>query len=83
MIYENKGRIKKTFAMLAISTFIVSSVMSCFSLNNKVDASIKENLPVSYMSDTFPDSYVPYINSLKAAHPNWVFKAVYTGLDWN
>lgn len=83
MIYENKGRIKKIFAMLSVSAFIVSSVMSCFSFNNKVDASIKENLPVSYMSDTFPDSYVPYINSLKAAHPNWVFKAVYTGLDWN
>lgn len=83
MIYENKEKIKKTFAMIAVSTFIVSSVMSCFSFNNKVDASIKENLPVSYMSDTFPDSYVPYINSLKAAHPNWVFKAVYTGLDWN
>lgn len=83
MIYENKRKIKKIFAMLAVSVFIVSSVMSCFSLNNKVDASIKENLPVSYMSDTFPDSYVPYINSLKAAHPNWVFKAVYTGLDWN
>lgn len=83
MIYENKRKIKKIFAMLAVSVFIVSSVMSCFSLNNKVDASIKGNLPVSYMSDTFPDSYVPYINSLKAAHPNWVFKAVYTGLDWN
>lgn len=83
MIYENKRKIKKIFAMLSVSAFIVSSVMSCFSLNNKVDASIKENLPVSYMSDTFPDSYVPYINSLKAAHPNWVFKAVYTGLDWN
>lgn len=83
MIYENKRKIKKIFAMLSVSAFIVSSVMSCFSLNNKVDASIKGNLPVSYMSDTFPDSYVPYINSLKAAHPNWVFKAVYTGLDWN
>ena len=83
MIYENKRKIKKIFAMLSVSAFIVSSVMSCFSLNNKVDASIKGNLPVSYMSDTFPDSYVPYINSLKVAHPNWVFKAVYTGLDWN
>lgn len=83
MIYEKKGRIKRIFAMFAVSTFAVSSIMSSFSGINKVKASIKDNLPVSYMSDTFPDSYVPYINSLKAAHPNWVFKAVYTGLDFN
>lgn len=83
MIYEKKGKIKKILAMLAVSTFTVSSLMSSFSGVSKVEASINKNLPVSYMSDTFPDSYVPYINSLKAAHPNWVFKAVYTGLDWN
>ena len=40
-------------------------------------------LPVSYMSDAFPSSYQPYINALKALHPNWIFKAVYTNLDWN
>lgn len=83
MLYEKKGRIKRIFAMFAVSAFAVSSIMSRFSGINKVKASIKDNLPVSYMSDTFPDSYVPYINSLKAAHPNWVFKAVYTGLDFN
>ena len=83
MIYEKKGKIKKILAMFAVSAFTVSSLMSSFFCISKVEASISKNLPVSYMSDTFPDSYTPYIKSLKSSHPNWVFKAVYTGLDWN
>ncbi len=34
-------------------------------------------------SAAFPDSYKQYIKNLKEKHPNWIFKAVYTGLDWN
>jgi hypothetical protein len=45
-------------------------------------AVIRTNLPVSSISDTFPNSYKPYIDSLKAKYPNWIFKAVYTNLDW-
>lgn len=44
----------------------------------------------SYSDDTsfeqsissFPDSYKPYLRKLHAMHPNWTFKADYTGLDW-
>ena len=57
MIYENKRKIKKIFAMLSVSAFIVSSVMSCFSFINKVDASIKWNLSVLYISGDFLDCY--------------------------
>ena len=31
---------------------------------------------------SFPDSYKPYLRKLHAMHPNWTFKADYTGLDW-
>ena len=31
----------------------------------------------------FPDSYKTYLQNLHAAHPNWFFNAVKTGLDWN
>lgn len=30
----------------------------------------------------FPESYKEQLRSLHALHPNWVFKAVHTGLDW-
>lgn len=44
----------------------------------------------SYSDDTsfeqsissFPDSYKPFLRKLHAMHPNWTFKADYTGLDW-
>lgn len=31
----------------------------------------------------FPESYKAALRSLHAKYPNWVFKAVNTGLDWN
>ena len=50
---------------------------------NSVKASIKGNLPISTTSDEFPQSYRLYIEKLKEIYPNAIFKAVYTGLDWN
>ncbi|MCX8075019.1 MAG: Ig-like domain-containing protein [Clostridia bacterium] len=89
MIYENKRR--------KISKFLISTISVVMTLNfaisnyiNVSDATLTSNLPVSKIkynesdnSSVFPDSYKPYIQSLKAAHPNWIFKAVYTGLGWN
>ena len=31
----------------------------------------------------FPESYKPYLRTLHAAHPYWVFEAKQTGLDWS
>lgn len=50
---------------------------------NTVNASINKNLPKSTVSNTFPKSYQTYIDNLKKSYPNAVFKAVYTGLDWD
>ena len=33
--------------------------------------------------ENFPESYRPYLYELKKKYPNWVFTALYTGLDWN
>ena len=40
------------------------------------DTSFEESI------SSFPDSYKPYLRKLHAMHPNWTFKADYTGLDW-
>ena len=68
--------------------FLVFIFFICLSEN--VIATINSNLPISELkydendnSSVFPDSYKSYINTLKALHPNWIFKAVYTNLDWN
>ena len=31
----------------------------------------------------FPDSYKPYLRAIHEKHPNWEFRAVQTGVDWN
>ena len=33
--------------------------------------------------DQFPESYKPYLQKLQQMHPEWNFKAYYTGIDWN
>ena len=73
---------KKLGMRLFISIIIMCIVTSIINFDS-IKAAIYTDLPVSYIDDNFPDSYMPYINALKKAHPNWVFKAVHTGLDWN
>lgn len=74
---KKKMRYRVIIAMLVLS--IITSTIDF----KQVKAQINSNLPVSYIDDNFPASYMPYINALKAKHPNWTFKAVHTGLDWN
>lgn len=40
----------------------------------------------AYLADgieSFPNEYKPYLYELKNAHPNWSFKVLYTGINWN
>ena len=93
MVYlKNKKKIdlSKTLKYVVMMTIILNIFMPCFF--NIVDAAIylkDVTLPISEIkynatdnSSVFPDSYKAYIKNLKASHTNWVFKAVYTGLDW-
>lgn len=82
MIYIKKVK-NKILIMFLISIIMVFTVFPYFLNINKVEASINTNLPISTMSENFPSSYQPYIDALKQAYPNWIFKAIYTGLDWN
>lgn len=34
-------------------------------------------------SQGFPDSYKPYLRAIHERYPNWEFRAVQTGVDWN
>lgn len=83
IVNNKKNRIEKYISIIIII------IIGMFFLN-RVDAVIYDNLPISetkYNSSNnslaFPESYRDAINILKAKHPNWVFKAVYTNLDWD
>jgi uncharacterized protein YjdB/beta-N-acetylglucosaminidase len=87
---NSKISIKKIFKYVVVMTMVLSISMPCFF--NIVNAAIYAKyttLPMSRLeydsadnSSVFPDSYKAYIKNLKVLHPNWTFKAVYTGLDW-
>lgn len=74
---------EKKIGLKVLAVFMVLvTAMSCFNFQS-VKATIGYPLPVSYIDNNFPASYASYINKMKAAHPNWVFKAVHLNLDWN
>ncbi len=66
---------KKTFikCIVFFCTFIILMM-----LKNTSYASVKKE-----GIENFPESYRPYLYELKKKHPNWVFTALYTGIDWN
>lgn len=69
-----------------LKVLIIASIICMITSNityRKVEAKIRDNLPVSYIDKNFPASYRPYLEALQKKHPKWVFNAVHTGLDWN
>jgi uncharacterized protein YjdB len=75
--------IKRKLRFKAIISLVIICIITSTINFQKVEAAISSNLPVSYIDENFPESYMPYINAMKSKHPNWIFKAVHTGLDWN
>ena len=51
-------------------------------LDEEIDYIYDEEFEKYLTSQGFPESYKEYLRTLHAAHPEWVFKAQKTGLDW-
>lgn len=77
--------IKKISVMLLICIMIFNVIIPILDVLdfNTISARITEDLPVSYIDEEFPDSYLPYIEELQEIYPNAVFKAVHTNVDWD
>lgn len=79
-----KLSIKLIVVILVIS--IIFSFIQIFFVKSEVHAA---NLSSSYTQyiksgiSAFPESYQKKLAYLKYNHPNWQFKAYYTGIDWN
>lgn len=76
----------KLISFILIET-IIFSILQVFFLNKKVDAAVP--LSGSYTQhvtsgiSSFPESYQRKLAYLKYLHPNWDFKAYYTGINWS
>ncbi|MBR2744064.1 MAG: SH3 domain-containing protein [Clostridia bacterium] len=72
---------KKTIVLASIIVFISYIFMSCVPVKKSYAAQSKEAYSAGKISK-YP-GYQQLIENLKAKHPNWNFKILYTGLDWN
>ena len=86
-IMENKrGEIMKKIVRLISIILIINIIISIINLFNcKEIFAITQK--ISSDINTIDDSKYPGIKSkiqeLKKAHPNWSFKILYTGIEWN
>jgi beta-N-acetylglucosaminidase len=71
----------KSYTGYVSSTYIAidSTSSSSSSSSTTTDAAFEKQLT----AQGFPESYKTLLRKLHASHPNWVFKAVNTGLDWS
>lgn len=84
-----KGKEKKTsrhrFRIIIIGVFAIllgiSSLTAKYLLPNHAEAAV--NIKEGKIEDIFPASYQSALRSLQDKHPNWKFKAYYTGLKWS
>ncbi len=71
-----------TYGGIEYTGYVSSSFITIY--NSDGSTSSGDSDFETYLSNEgFPDSYKDQLRELHAAHPNWVFKAVHTGLDWN
>ena len=72
----NFKRLVAIIVLFTMFTYIIS-------INNLVQAvTIRPREEITEKLDNYP-GYTELINKLKEAHPEWNFRILYTGLDWN
>lgn len=74
---------KKIIPILMIF-IIIFNIISCIYMPKTqaaLSSSYTQSLKVGI--DAFPESYKDKLRKLQEMHPNWIFKAYYTGINWN
>lgn len=74
----------KLICIILILT-IIFSFIQIFFIKSEVKAALSSSYTQYVKSgiSSFPESYQKKLAYLKYIHPNWEFKAYYTGIDWN
>ena len=67
------------FSMLTVtfSVFFVKNESNAVTMSKSYTQYVKSGI------SAFPKSYQTYLKKLEELHPNWIFKAYYTGIDWD
>lgn len=79
-MFKERSFIRKTVIIASLVVFISYIVISNLMPKKSFAAQSTENY--SSKINNYP-GYQSLIDNLKSKHPNWNFKLLYTGLDWN
>ncbi|MGN0393728.1 MAG: N-acetylglucosaminidase, partial [Coprococcus sp.] len=72
-------KVSLTYGGNSYTGYVSSSFITIYDGNTSSGDTDFEN----YLTQQgFPESYKEQLRTLHAQHPNWIFKAVHTGLDW-
>ena len=74
----------KIFSGILLLSIIFSFICTFF-IKKEVNAALSSQYTQYVKSgiNAFPESYQKSLAYLKYLHPNWEFKAYYTGISWN
>lgn len=73
---------KKLFNFILILTILCGVVIPCFICSESYALSAQYSQYIKSGINAFPESYQRNLAYLKYLHPNWEFKAYYTGISW-
>ena len=76
-------RINKIITLIILFTLFFSMISVLFDVQIVDADSTRTVYTGSNLNTSMYPGYKEKIDALKAAHPNWVFKIMYTDLDWN
>lgn len=85
-LYPNWYKISFTYGGTPYEGYICAdylTVTSTGDTNNDSSSTTDGDFETYLASQGFPESYKVKLRALHAKYPNWIFKAVNTGLDWN
>jgi len=80
-MYSDRKHLRKSIIIVSLIVFISYIILSYIVPGKVLAAQTTENYSSSRIS-SYP-GYQALIDNLKSRHPNWNFKILYTGLDWN
>ena len=75
--------LKKLFVSSLILTILISLIHMYISPNTSYAVSSEYTQHIETGIAAFPESYQKSLAYIKYLHPNWEFKAYYTGIDWS
>ena len=74
---------KKIISISMIFIIIFNIISGIYMAKSQAALSDSYTQTLKVGIDTFPESYKESLNKLQELHPDWNFKAYYTGIDWN